>query len=172
MTSQEIIETTQENKYNSSKIYKIYNSINVKVYVGSTTRNLCTRFIEHKSKANTKSKFYSSSIIINEDPKNCKIELVEHYPCYDLSELKIREAYWKNELDCVNIHTPSSITLTSCGGSLKKYYAAYKKENKEKIYQYNNEKFTCLCGGKYTRVHKAQHEKTKIHQKYLQSKLV
>ena len=31
MTSQEIIEITQVNKYNNSKIYKIKNSINVKV---------------------------------------------------------------------------------------------------------------------------------------------
>ena len=68
MTSQEIIDITQENKYNNSKIYKIYNSINVKVYIGSTTRDLSIRFNEHKSKANTKNKFYSLSIIINEDP--------------------------------------------------------------------------------------------------------
>jgi len=133
---------------------------------------LSIRFNEHKSKANTKSKFYSSSIIINEDPKNCYIELIEDYPCNDLSELKIREAYWKNELDCVNINTPSKITLASCGGSLKKYYEAYRKENKEKIYQYNTEKFACICGGKYTRVHKAKHEKTKKHQDYLQSEQV
>jgi len=168
MTSDAIIKMQFVNEYNNSKIYKIYNSINKKVYIGSTTRDLHNRFIEHKSKANTKlGRKCSSSIIINEDPENCKIELIEKYPCNNVSRLRAREAYWKNKLNCININIPSKFTIASCGGSIKEWRKNYKKENKEKIKQYDNEKFICACKGKYTRKHKAQHEKTKLHQKYL-----
>eukprot|EP01080_Neovahlkampfia_damariscottae_P005314 gene5314-gene8346 len=69
--------------FSAAKIYKIFNSVNPKVYVGSTTRTLETRLIEH----------------------NCGIEIVEEYPCKNLSELKVKEAYWKSKLNCVNKHT-------------------------------------------------------------------
>ena len=38
-----------------------------------------------------------------------------------------------------------------------------KKENERK-----SKKFICSCGGRYTARHKAVHERTKLHQKYLQ----
>lgn len=44
----------------------------------------------------------------------------------------------------------------------KKYHQA----NKEKIYKRKNEKFSCECGGKYTRAHKAVHKKSKKHQEW------
>ena len=43
--------------------------------------------------------------------------------------------------------------------------AEYRKANKAKI----NEKFSCICGGFYTRRHKSRHEKSKKHQAYLTS---
>ena len=58
---------------------------------------------------------YTSHLIIDEDPENCGIEIVEEYPCNNLSELKVREVYWKSKLDCVNKHTPNALTVESCG---------------------------------------------------------
>ena len=39
----------------------------------------------------------------------------------------------------------------------------YRERNKEQI----NQKFNCECGGKYTRQHIKRHERTKIHQAFL-----
>jgi hypothetical protein len=58
----------------------------------------------------------------------------------------------------------------------QKYY----QNNKEKFTEYNkvyqsknrhkiNEKFTCVCGGKFTRAHKSRHLLSKIHLNYLYS---
>jgi hypothetical protein len=45
----------------------------------------------------------------------------------------------------------------------------YYQENREQIRTKANENFDCQCGSKYNRSCKAQHFKTKIHQKYLNS---
>jgi len=42
----------------------------------------------------------------------------------------------------------------------KKWYQANKQDRNKK----QNEKFSCECGGKYTRAHKAYHKKSKKHQ--------
>ena len=43
---------------------------------------------------------------------------------------------------------------------MKEYY----ENNKQKL----SEKMICACGGKHTLHHKAEHEKTKKHQQYIQ----
>jgi hypothetical protein len=47
------------------------------------------------------------------------------------------------------------------------YKKEYYKKNKEKNFEKIKEKFTCDCGGKYTRVNKSAHEKTKKHLIYV-----
>jgi len=47
----------------------------------------------------------------------------------------------------------------------KQYSKNYREQNKEKLF----EKFECECGGSYIYRNKAQHAKTKKHQKYLQT---
>jgi hypothetical protein len=49
----------------------------------------------------------------------------------------------------------------------KKHKSEYSKEWREKNKEYMNEKFDCECGGKYTRQHHANHQKTKKHQAYI-----
>jgi len=46
--------------------------------------------------------------------------------------------------------------------SNKKYY----QKNKDEIIVKRREKFTCSCGGKYTRSGKSNHEKTQRHINY------
>ena len=48
---------------------------------------------------------------------------------------------------------------------LSEYNKTYQQENRKKI----NEKFNCLCGGKFTPAHRARHFKSKIHLNYLYS---
>ena len=42
------------------------------------------------------------------------------------------------------------------------------KQNHEANKEKEQSKHTCACGGKYTHNHKAQHEKTQKHMKYLE----
>ena len=51
----------------------------------------------------------------------------------------------------------------------KQYREQYYKENKDKIKAYRSKKISCDCGGKYISSHKARHEKTKKHMKYIAS---
>jgi len=47
----------------------------------------------------------------------------------------------------------------------KEYYQA----NKDAILEKYNEKHNCVCGGKYSHAHKSTHQKTALHQNYLES---
>ena len=40
--------------YQESKIYKIYNTVNDEIYIGSTTRKLSERMAEHRKPCNIK----------------------------------------------------------------------------------------------------------------------
>ena len=42
--------------YQEGKIYKIYNTVNDEIYIGSTTRKLCERMADHRKSANDKAK--------------------------------------------------------------------------------------------------------------------
>ena len=44
----------------------------------------------------------------------------------------------------------------------------YIVQNKDSIYAYSNDKFSCSCGGSYTRHNKSTHEKSKLHINYIQ----
>ena len=50
---------------------------------------------------------------------------------------------------------------------LKEQMKEYYLNNLEKIKEKNNKKIKCECGGRYTRINKARHNKTKKHLKYL-----
>jgi hypothetical protein len=43
-------------------------------------------------------------------------------------------------------------------------------ENKQKIKQYQYEKFECECGGSYTRGNSSRHQQSKKHQDYMEQK--
>ena len=84
-------------KYAKGKIYKIVqkNHESIIVYVGSTIQELRGRFGGHKSffKTNPNSKL---SQYVNErgGAKEFYIELIENYPCKNLTELNARERYY------------------------------------------------------------------------------
>jgi GIY-YIG catalytic domain-containing protein len=79
------------NKYEKGKIYKITNTIDNEIYVGSTCKSLQTRFNEHrKTKRKCKVHKHLESICW----VNTSIELIENYPCYTQKELLIREDHY------------------------------------------------------------------------------
>jgi hypothetical protein len=127
--------------YQKTKIYKIESHLGNKIYIGSTCKEyLSQRFQCHLSdykryKKGTRS-LISSFILFNEyGPENCKIVLIESYPCNNIDEKNAREGYFIKELECVNIK--------KMGHTKKEYYEDNKEsfsiKNKEK-YEKNKEK--------------------------------
>tara|TARA_R110000796_G_C14287263_1_gene403501 strand:- start:46 stop:519 length:474 start_codon:yes stop_codon:yes gene_type:complete len=77
--------------FGQGKIYKIIDETNGDVYVGSTVQILWDRFQTH-GMFETYHKIKS----------NCKISLIEEYPCENKRELEEREQYWMNKFNCIN----------------------------------------------------------------------
>ena len=93
------------NKYQKGKIYKLIDLSNNNEYYGSTISPLRIRLEGHKGDYKTfllgkKSMRKSGEIIKN---KNFKIELVEDYPCNNDLELRMREQYYIDNNECINI---------------------------------------------------------------------
>jgi len=84
-----------ENKYQRGKIYKIVDIGYTKCYIGSTIETLSNRMSGHRSAYKSFSKglnkLVSSGVLFEEfGLENCKIELIENYPCETKDELHRR----------------------------------------------------------------------------------
>ena len=123
--------------YGKSKIYKIEptNSIDSQdVYYGSTTKDtLAMRMCAHRSdykkwKMNLRCYVSSYSLFEKYGLENCKICLVEHFPCQSKDELHAREGYFIQNNSCVNKRVK--------GRSMKQYHIQYKEAIQEYQKQY------------------------------------
>lgn len=175
--------------YNNGKIYKIepINGDDGDVYIGSTTKEfLCQRMATHrgdyKKYLNGKyGKVMAYDLFDKYGIENCKIILLELVNANSRDELHSREAHYIKTLDCVNkcipLQTPKewyNVTKDLRLIQMKEYQQVHKNEIKikKKLYyqankEYQNEKFTCACGGKFTHQHMSSHNKTKKHQNYI-----
>jgi hypothetical protein len=148
---------------------------------------------EHRSKYKKYmkgTKKYLSSFRVMENG-DYDIILIENYPCDSKDQLFARERYYTDEIECVNIRKNQGLSLELGKKEYTKERSKeYREKNAEKIKEYRkinseiilakhkeyrdenksklNEKFTCSCGGKYTRCGRSHHFKTKKHQKYLE----
>ena len=90
--------------YQEGKIYKIYNTINDDIYIGSTTQKICERMRCHRSNYKYKDKFKNLvNVKLYEAMDeygvgNFFIELIEKYPCNDKDELRRSEGKYIREL--------------------------------------------------------------------------
>ena len=127
--------------YSQGKIYKITSSAGLP-YIGATIELLNKRFRGHKERRNCTSK-------IHIDMPDCKIELIENYPCNSKAELNERERYWINTIDCCNNNRPV-ITRDEYLAYQKQWYEdnreyvskmrkQYREDNKEKTKQYQKQ---------------------------------
>ena len=129
--------------YNNGKIYKVTDIAYTKMYIGSTTQPLSKRFNAHKSSyikwIEGKCKCSIFSLFDEFGIDNCKIELIENYPCISKNELERKEGeHIKNNV-CVNKvlagRTPKEYREDNRDiilQNLKKY----REDNKEKIKEY------------------------------------
>ncbi len=169
------------------RIYRIASSECDGVYIGSTTRQLDTRFSGHKStyKRYLACKYnYITSFEVMKFV-DAKIELI-HEGVFDSK--KDMEQF---EGDTIRT-TPNAVNKIVVGRSSKQYrednkeaIAQYREDNKEAtapyqqqyrnanreaIREHANTKCTCpTCGGRFTWSHKAKHFKTILHQNAVSS---
>jgi hypothetical protein len=88
--------------YAKGKIYKILNSIDDEVYIGSTVEPLCKRMWQHKSEAKTKAKSKLHQHMSNTGIEHFYIELVEQYQCNSKEELCSKEGEWIRKVGTLN----------------------------------------------------------------------
>jgi hypothetical protein len=130
--------------YQLGKVYKIISDDFNKIYIGSTCcKYLCMRFAIHMLDYNTwkknpekyRRKRTSSFKILKYN--NCKIILIENYPCNSKDELISREQYWidKNKDICINMKRAKCINKKECQ---KEYHKKHYYKNKNKIIEANN----------------------------------
>jgi len=154
--------------YNNSHIYKLCckDTDITDIYIGSTI-NFRNRKCRHKSNCNninSKKHNYKVYQFIREHGgwENWTMILIEKVNVNCKLELHQKERYYIEELKpSLNKQLPLR--------TKNEYDKGYYNDNKEKITEYKNEKFTCECGGKFTKSNKNRHIKTKKHIKFLQT---
>ena len=110
--------------YQEGKIYKIYNTINDDIYVGSTTLKLCERMRDHRYCIKDYRKKYRLlyQAFREHGVEHFYIELIEKCPCNDKEELRKKEGEYIRQLKS---------TLNQCiAGRTRKEYV---EDNKEQI---------------------------------------
>ena len=124
-----------DNKYEKGKIYQIVDVGYKKCYIGSTCESLSRRMTRHKAKyqqyLNGSSNNTRSFELFDEFGfDNCKIELIEYYPCSTKEELHRREGVFIKQTECVN-KLIAGRTQREWINDNKEHLSAYNKQHRE-----------------------------------------
>ena len=116
--------------YQIAKIYKIWDNGYNKCYIGSTCEELSRRMAGHRrnyiSYKQGEFPYLTAFSLFDEyEVENCKIELLELYPCNSKVELNAREGFRQRNTDCVNKNISGRTP------------AEYTQDNRSKIHSYN-----------------------------------
>jgi hypothetical protein len=127
--------------YQDGKVYMIWAGDDR--YYGSTVNTLSRRFTVHKSSYKTKTKPTNCHLLFDKyGVENCKIELVELFPCNSIDELHAREGYYIRVNNCLNkvipLRTQEELKEYHKNRH-SNYYNEHKEELLEKKNKYNNE---------------------------------
>ena len=172
--------------YQSSKIYKIINSKNNEIYVGSTTNELEKRFIKHKDYAKTKPEASKLHMFMNETGIGYfEIVEIEKYPGELTKQIgtlnekmagktpedkKEYDKVWKqNNKDRINERRRERRRENpeKTNEDAQRHRKAHREKHEEELQLKASVKHDCPCGGKYTEGHKHEHMNSKRHLKYL-----
>ena len=164
--------------YNEGKIYKIESTLGNMVYYGSTTKKrLCDRMTYHRGGYNSwlkgKRELVTAFKLFDEyGLENCKIVLVENYPCESKDELRAKEAYYIRNFECVNKNVPGRTgkeRYEDNKDKILKRVKKYQEDNKDRISERKKIKHTCICGSCIRKSDKPKHERSKKHIKFINS---
>ena len=111
--------------YLRGKIYKITSSEGGPPYIGSCTISKERRFAKHKADFKRGLKLACHNHLIRPD---CRIELLEYFPCQSTVALRAREQYFMDQI--VNCNWNRALNLKKC-----KLFAAFSswKENASEL---------------------------------------
>ncbi len=119
------------NKYEHSKVYKLINSDESLIYIGSTTKTLEQRkkkhLINYLQWKNGKNNFVTSFKLFENDKNDVNICLIETFPCQTRRQLHERERFYIECHNCVNKVIPT------------RTYKEYHEDNREKIIAHKKE---------------------------------
>lgn len=168
-----------DNKYQNGKIYKITGTDDSMVYIGGTTKTLARRFTLHRSdyKRWKSGKFKKTTVYAIFDKfgvDNCKIELVENYPCSTRNELERREGQnIKNTIGCVNRIIAGRKRIEYWVDNKDKMAIKnkeYREDNKVRIQKIKTEQLICECGCISTNCNIQRHRKSQQHMEIMHGK--
>ena len=146
--------------YSRGKIYRVTCNNTGNQYIGSTTAlRLSQRLAEHKSKFKRGEGTSCDTII---GGGNYKIFLIEDFPCQNKDQLRQRERYYQENLDCINKN--KSITSTE---EKSEYNRRYTSLHRERYLELNKIVKLCECGSEVQTGHYARHKESKKHLNYI-----
>jgi len=123
--------STIQNKFINSKIYKITTPLSNLIYIGSTREKIERRLQLHKSQYKIYKNGGSRKVMVYNlldlGIENIEIELIENYICNSLYELHKRERYY------IELYKDISINKCIPTRTVKEYYELNKKILYEKI---------------------------------------
>ena len=171
-----------ENTYQRSRVYKLIDAGRTKCYIGSTTTSLSVRTSHHRDhyRACLNGRHNNMSVFRLFDefqPENCKIELIETFPCNSREELLQREGFHIQQTECIN-KCVAGRSVNQWKLDHKERTRAYYEKSREKDierarnrYEAKREQINearmalakCECGCEVRRDHLAQHRQTKKH---------
>lgn len=124
--------------YQNGKIYKLVSDNTDKIYIGSTCNPLYKRLGHHKNDNKRKEKILTSKELTKFD--DCKIILIEDFPCERKEQLTARERYHieQNKDICVNKQIPTRTSKEYRQQNIDKK-KEYDQQNKDKIVEYKKE---------------------------------
>lgn len=127
--------------YSKAKIYRVYCGDDE--YIGSTIRPLSERMNEHRRHFKS-GNCSSKELFEKHGVENCKIELIEDYPCERKEQLNKREGEIQRERNCVNRcvagRTPVEYYQDNKEKKLQ-YSRQYNEANREKLLEYQQQHY-------------------------------
>ena len=154
---------TEINKYQHSKIYKLWSLETDEIYVGSTCCPLYKRMSKHRNSFRygdrAHYKLYQEMARLGE--ASFKIELIEDYPCNNVDELHKREGHWIRTLN-------ATLNRVMAGRTPKEYRDEHKCKMKEYMKQYriNNYDVLTLNEKRYREQHRDKDKMKQYNKQY------
>ena len=149
-------------------------------YVGSTS-NFANRKIKHKSRCvNPKAIDYNIKLyrFIRDHGgwENWSMVIIDIVPCDDRNDTRQKERSYIVQCDATLNSYMSSRTPREYAAAhpveTKASYEKYNRSHRQERKEWANTKRECECGGRYTLQNKLRHERTNIHIKHLETKLL
>jgi hypothetical protein len=179
--NEEVYKSTRDKlDYQNGKIYKVWTLLGTEIYIGSTAQKLLSsRMNNHRNSYNKWKKGKANKVTVYDlfdkyGVENCKIELIEKFPCRDYLELEAREGHHQR------LHRDIIVNRHIAGRTRAEYRVEnadrlnavsrhYYVDNAEAINKKKSEKITCDCGCIINHGGKSHHIKSIKHQKLMES---